>query len=103
MFVRQELTRHTFNTLLVVAATAFVTGLLASTVYWFSLSARPTIALSAAVLFLVPGVPLINAVEDLVKGHPSVGLARAASGALIALALAIGLVLAIQIAGVTGL
>lgn len=103
MFIRQELSRHYFNPLLVTAATAFAAGLVGSAAALFSLSPRPQIAIAAAVLLLVPGVPLINAAEDLIKGHMVTGLIRGITGMLISLTIALGLLLALWLTGVEGL
>jgi uncharacterized membrane protein YjjP (DUF1212 family) len=100
MLIRQELARRSLNFLLVTLAASFVASLLASSAFWLNLSQRPDRALTACVLFLVPGVPLINAVGDLVNRHTVVGMARAVVGMSILLALALGMVLAIQITGV---
>ncbi len=100
MLVRQELTHRNFNVLLVVIGTAFVAGGLVGLLSWFQFSPHPELALAASVLLLVPGVPFINAVEDLIKGHIVVGLARGATGALIILAIALGLILAMQLTGI---
>jgi len=97
MTVRQELTRRHFNSLLVVIATAFVAGLVASSAAWFS--DTPENALASAVLLLVPGVPLINAAEDLIEGYYTVGITRGVTGAVISLALALGLLIAMQLTG----
>lgn len=103
MIARQELARRSFNVLITTVVAAFVAGVLASSATWLHMSIHPELALAASVLFLVPGVPLINAVQDMVKGHPNIGLARATTGMLIVLAIALGLVVAIRITGVQGL
>ena len=103
MLVRQELDRRHFNALLVVIVTAFVAGLLVGLAKLFSFCRQPEAALAASVLFLVPGVPFINAIEDLIKGHTVVGLARGVTGALTIFAIALGLLMAIQLTGVSGL
>ncbi len=103
MFVRQELARRYFNTFMVVIVTALVAGLVASLATVFDLSPEPQIALAASVLLLVPGVPLINAAEDLIKGHMVTGIVRAIIGGLIALNIALGLLSAMAIMGVSGL
>ncbi|WP_292959533.1 threonine/serine ThrE exporter family protein [Novosphingobium sp. UBA1939] len=53
--------------------------------------ADPTLALVAAGMILVPGVPLINGVRDLMQGHAAIGLARIANGAITVIAIATGL------------
>jgi uncharacterized membrane protein YjjP (DUF1212 family) len=67
----------------------------------FNLSNQPETALAAAVLLLVPGVPLINAAQDLIRGHLVTGITRGVTGLLISLAIALGLLLAISLTGVT--
>lgn len=100
MIVRQELARRDFNLILTVGVTAFVAGLIASAAVALGLSATPDTALSSSVLLLVPGVPLINAAEDLIKGHMVIGLVRGLTGVLISAAIALGLLVAIRLLGV---
>ena len=59
----------------------------------------PTLALVAAGMILVPGVPLINGIRDLVQGHAAIGLGRLANGIVVVLAIATGLSLASLIGG----
>jgi uncharacterized membrane protein YjjP (DUF1212 family) len=46
---------------------------------------------------------MINAVEDMITGHPVVGVARGVGAALVALLIALGLLLAINLTGAQGL
>lgn len=103
MWVRQELARRHFNTLMIVVGTAFTAGLIASTGSLLQIGTQPQIALAASVLQLVPGVVLINAADDLIKGHLLIGITRGISGILISMGIALGLLLAITLTGVTGL
>lgn len=103
MWTRQELTRRYFNPLLIVVATAFVAGVIASTAVILRLSPQPQIALTASVLLLVPGVPLINSAQDLVRGHLVTGIVRGVTGGLVSLGIALGLALALRLMGVGGL
>lgn len=100
MIVRQELARRSFNFLLVTMITSFVATLLASGGFWLHMSEAPELALTACVLFLVPGVPLINAIGDLSRGHTVVGIARGITGMIVLMALALGMILAIKATGV---
>ncbi len=99
MVVRQELTNRHFNGFVVTVVTAFAAGILASSVVWLQISAVPEASLSSAVLLLVPGVPLVNAAEDLIKGHMVTGIVRGVSGVLISLGIALGLLLALRLTG----
>lgn len=101
MFIRQELHRRHFNPLLITALTAFVAGSVASLAAVLALSATPRDALAASVLLLVPGVPLINSAEDLIRGHMVTGIVRGVTGALLAGAIALGLLLAMSLMGVS--
>ncbi|NJM07458.1 threonine/serine exporter family protein [Candidatus Gracilibacteria bacterium] len=99
MVVRQELQRQHFNPLVIVVGTAFTAGLIASSADIFDLSPQPQIAIVASSLMLVPGVQLINAVEDLIKGHVVTAIVRATLGTLILSGIALGLLLALAVTG----
>ncbi|HQC72822.1 MAG TPA: threonine/serine exporter family protein [Candidatus Competibacteraceae bacterium] len=88
-WVRMELNRRRMNYFMVVLLTALVASLVAGSALW--LSQTPQSALTAAVLLLVPGVPLINASIDLLRGYISAGLARAATSLMVFLGIALGL------------
>lgn len=55
------------------------------------------VAISTSVLFLVPGVPLINGVIDILEGYIVTGFTRLASAGLLIISLAIGLSLTLWI------
>ena len=57
----------------------------------------PEAALAASVVLLVPGTAAINAVEDLIKGHVVVGLARATFAGLVLVFSTLGLLLAMRL------
>ncbi|MGB7340840.1 MAG: threonine/serine exporter family protein [Phototrophicaceae bacterium] len=101
MFARQELHKRHFNSFLIVVATAFVAGTIASSAALLDLSPEPTIAIAASVLLLVPGVPLVNAAEDLLNGHILNGIVRGILGLLLVLSIALGLVLSFWLTGVS--
>jgi len=52
--------------------------------------------LLASALYIVPGVPLINAVNDLLDNHINTGLVRAMNTLLIVIAMSFGIMLAIK-------
>ena len=49
------------------------------------------VAIATSVLFLIPGVPLINGVIDIVEGHILNGIARLTSALMLIVCIAIGL------------
>lgn len=78
------------NTLLTFMLSAFVssfiTGIMVE-IFKF----KTDIALSTSVLFLIPGVPLINSVIDLIEGHVLAGISRLINAVSMIIALALGL------------
>ena len=103
MLLRQELQKHQFNPYLTVFITAFVTSAIACIAPVFHLGSQPQLALVSSVLLLIPGVPLINSVQDLLKGYPMTGIARGVAGAVIAACIALGLLLAMSLLKVNSL
>jgi uncharacterized membrane protein YjjP (DUF1212 family) len=103
MAVRQTLSQQEWNGYFVVVACAFVAGLIAGIPSLLSLTPLASLALAASLLFLVPGVPLINASLDLIRGHVQAGMARGVVGFLVSLAIALGLLFAIRLLGIPGL
>lgn len=117
MFIRQEMNRRHVNALLNVVLTAFIAGfivvvlttifarLIASspTIFGPNQMRKPEIALAATVLLLVPGVQLVNASEDLLKGHTVTGIIRGINGGLISLGIALGIALVLSLPGAQGL
>ncbi len=103
MWVRQELQRRNFNSLIVVVVTSFVASLIASSATLYKLSPQPQTALIASVILLVPGIHLVNAMRDLVAGHLVTGIVRGMVGGMVSLGIALGLVLAIRLVGISGL
>ena len=55
-------------------------------------------ALATSVLYLIPGVPLINGIIDIVEGHTLSGTSRLIHGALIILSIACGMAITLLIA-----
>ncbi len=88
-WIRMALNQRHINYFLVVLITALTASLVASSALW--LSQTPQSALTAAVLLLVPGAPLINASVDILHGHISAGLALATTSLVVFLGIALGL------------
>lgn len=57
------------------------------------------IALSTSVLWLIPGVPLLNSVIDLFEGHILAGFSRLIKAVELILSISFGLLIAIIIIG----
>jgi Uncharacterized conserved protein len=90
LFLKQQMQKHKINVYITFIASAFVASLLASTALIFE-HTTAELALSTSVLFLVPGVPLINGVIDIVEGYILIGYTRLTEAALLITSIAIGL------------
>ena len=88
MFLRQRMTAAGINHYIIIVS-SFVASLSASTSLIFDTTSE--IAIATSVLFLVPGVPLINGVIDIVEGYVLAGFSRLAQAALLIVCIAIGL------------
>lgn len=75
-------------------------GSLAAYTPQFLHSGTPWHPLLACALFIVPGVPLINFVSDMLDGHIETGITRATNTLLIVGAMSFGIALAIKICGI---
>lgn len=89
--LRRELLRVGGNGFLVSAIVAFVSATLAGLGARLCDSATTSTAMLASILHLVPGVPALNAQNDILDGHPTLGSARAVTVAMTLVFAAAGL------------
>lgn len=73
---------------------------ISSVVPSFMLTQTPWHPLLACALFIVPGVPLINFVSDMLSGHIQTGWTRALNTLLMVVAMVFGISFAIKICGI---
>mgnify|MGYP000747940752 FL=1 len=98
-YVRKICAGYAFNTYAVIAITSFATTMFAwatqfltGTMNWYPLI--------SCTLFLVPGIPLINAVDDFLNNFIVSGMTRAIHTLLIVGAMTFGIVIAIRLGNV---
>lgn len=91
--VKQRMQARGVNPFLVFACSAFVASLCATAALRFDCTAE--IALATSPLFLVPGVPLINGVIDIMEGHILMGVSRLVNAMLLIICIAAGLSVAL--------
>lgn len=89
--MRQRLARAGLNLKLVYLCAAFCASLVAGCGVIGQWGSTPQTALGVSVLFLIPGIPLINAVQDILDGHVLMGIARAVHAGMLIVAIAFGL------------
>lgn len=91
LFVRQETIKKDFNPLLCVFFSAFTASFITALFWLWGWAETMEHAFTACVLFLIPGVPLINSFSDLIDGNTVNGMVRGMNGLLLAFAIALGL------------
>ena len=100
MFVRQEVLKMRFNPMIGFISASFTTTLIAGMDMLHHFGSSPEKTLAASVLYLIPGVPLINCTIDLIEGHIPTALARGVYGGFILLCIAVGMSLSIILLGI---
>lgn len=97
LFVRQEAVKKNFNPYITILMAAVVASMVSGAAVYWHIGDHPDIAFATSVLFLVPGVPLINSFTDLIDGNISTGMVRGMNGFMIAFSIALGLLIAMVV------
>lgn len=102
MWVRTWCNHAGINNYIGIAIAAFSSTLMAWATTWLpdSWTATPWHPLIACALFIVPGVPLMNFVDDMICGFTQIGTIRAINTLLIVFAMAFGIAFAVRLCGV---
>ena len=91
LFVRQESHKLQFNPFLCIYFASLTASLIAGLFVKFGFGNTHEPAFVTCVLFLIPGVPLINSFSDLIEGNLQNALIRGLSGLIISFCIALGL------------
>jgi uncharacterized membrane protein YjjP (DUF1212 family) len=102
-FIRQSLMEKHWNHLAIFIISSFIASLIGSTGYLFHWGSTPDMALGTSVLYLIPGVPLINSIMDVIDGHVLAGTSRLINACLLIICIAIGLSITLLITGISTL
>lgn len=89
------------NVYMSIAISAFVATCLAYLTSLLGWSETPHHPMLACALYIVPGVPLINFVDDMIDNYIMVGVTRAINTLLMVSAMAFGIVLALKVTNVS--
>jgi len=92
--IRHVATKRKYNPYLCVYFAALTASLISGLSVKLNIGVSPELAFATSVLFLIPGVPLINAFSDIIDGNPMNAIIRAINGLTIAFAIALGLLTA---------
>lgn len=88
-YLKQVMQKKHINHYIVFVVSAFAASLVASSA--LTLDTTAEVAIATSVLYLVPGVPLLNGVIDIVEGHALTGCSRLIQALLLVLCIAVGL------------
>jgi uncharacterized membrane protein YjjP (DUF1212 family) len=98
--LRQDLGRRGLSPVLVAFGAACLSGLLGGIGARLLGSSTASLCLVAPGMVIVPGVPLINGVQDMIRNHASTGVARIGFAFFVIAAIGLGLELASLVSGV---
>jgi uncharacterized membrane protein YjjP (DUF1212 family) len=90
-WLRLELARRRVNPIAIPFAAACLGGIVGGAAVLLGAKGTPSLCLVAPGMILVPGVPLINGVQDMIKNHMTLGLSRLGFAGLVTVAIALGL------------
>ena len=93
-FVRRVLLERHVNVFICATLVSFLAALIGGLGAQFAGSQTVSTAMIASILLLVPGIPAVNALNDILEGHPTLGSARAVTVTVILIFMAAGLWLA---------
>ncbi len=99
LFIRQQAIKKRFNPYLAIVFASFSATIISGLSVRLGFGDTSEHALATSVLFLIPGVPFINSLTDLLDGNTLNGIVRGVNGLIIAFAIALGLMLAMKICG----
>ena len=97
---RYFILKKQFNLFISIIIASFITTLIVGTDTIFGWGQAPEMTLATSVLYLIPGVPLINSVIDLLEGYFSASIARSLFAASILSSIAVGMILSIMLLGI---
>ncbi len=97
LFIKQQLHKGGFNAYLGTFFGTLTSSAIAAAILNFFPTINPDIAIATAVLFSVPGVPLLNSFTDFMDGYFITGLVRFINGLLFVIAIASALFIVMYI------
>ena len=97
LYIRQEATRLRFNQYICIYFAALSASCIAGIPSKFNYGDAHEYAFATSVLFLIPGIPLINSFSDLIDGNILNGIIRGINGLIVSFAIALGLLSSIYL------
>lgn len=92
---------HKYNSFIGIFTAAFITTLITGCFARFNILQHQEAAIATAVLYLIPGVPLINVVIDMIEGYFTSALNRMLFAFLIVLSISAGIWSSLTLLGIS--
>lgn len=89
--IKQIMLEEKMDVRLVFFCAAFVSSVIAACGHLFNWGETPEIALGTSVLYLIPGIPYINSVSDMLDGHYICSFSRFMDAAILTACLSTGM------------
>lgn len=89
--VKQIMLESKVDLRFVFVCSAFVSSIIASAGYIFNIGSTPEVAIATSVLYLIPGIPYINSISDMLDGHYICAFSRFMDAAILTACLSLGL------------
>lgn len=96
-YLKQQLLAHGCDVRVMFMICAFVSAVLGASGLLFGLGVTPQVALGTSVLYLVPGIPLLNSFSDMLYRHYLCAFSRFADAMVLTACLSIGLCAAMML------
>ena len=101
---RSYLTRQKTNALVVFIISAFLSSFVVGAAVQLGVPTQTAhVAIGSSVLFLIPGVPLMNGVIDVLEGHVLAGISRLITATVSIVCITIGLSISLLLLGISEL
>lgn len=97
VFLRQELAKKKVNPYFNILIASFVSAMICGSLGLLIPYKQDNIVFITSILYLIPGIQLINSITDILDGNTINGLVRAFIGLVISFAISTGLLLALLI------
>ena len=96
-YIKQRLLGWRVDGRIVVFVSSLFASIIGASGIIFQIGDTPDIALGTSVLFLVPGIPFINAMSDMLHGHHLCAMSRLTEAVIATVCLSLGLCAALQL------
>lgn len=96
-FIRSLCNKQKINPYMSIAISSFIATVIAYLTHFLPFSSTPWYPMLACAIFIVPGVPLINALEDMTDCYITAGMTRAMNTLLMVGSMTFGIIFAIKL------